>query len=225
MQMMQMNQLKSQMSGKIGGMGMNMQNQMTPQQKMAMMQQQQQQQQMMMMMMQQKQQNPGIVKQQQQQQQQMRMQNMQRPQAPPMGQDPMRGKVPDRGFPPVTSGKVREVKQVPGTEAMLFYCINGVSNSIKINRARPVVTMGRHTEVDVRLDPRDASISRFHATIMTVISDDETTAKFIFKDTSQCGSFINNEKTSECELKDGSKIRLGNSAEFIYFVCKKIFIL
>lgn len=241
MQMMQMMQMKSNGPAQMG-MGMGMQGQMNPQQKMAMMQQQQQQQQQQMMMMQnmqrqQQQQAPMLMR--QPSQQMMMMQGVQR--AMPQMQMPIQvqspraagiggagaggAKAADKGFPQVTSEKVRHVKYVPGTEAMLFYCVGGVSNTIKINRSRPVITMGKHTEVDIRLDARELSISRFHATVMCVISEDETSAKFIFKDTSQYGSFVNNEKTSECELRDGSRIRLGTSPDFIYFVGKKKLLL
>lgn len=209
MQMMQMNQMKPDNPLKMSMPGNGMQNQ-TPQQQQQQQQMMMQQKQQQMMMMQQKQQQMMMM---QQKQQQMMM--MQNPMMMAKQQQMMQQK---KEYPKVTSEKIRQVKPASGTEAMLFYSVNGVNNAIKINRARPVVTMGRHTEVDIRLNPNDTSISRFHATIMTVVSDDETTAKFIFKDTSQFGSFINGEKTSECELRDGSRIRLGTSNVFIYFV-------
>ena len=185
-------------------------------QMMQMMQMKQQQQ--MMQMMQMKQQQQMMLMQRQQQQQMMLMQRQ--PQAVMVQQEPKQNKYIDSPFPDTNPEKVRRVKEVPGTEAELFYYVGGEEYEIKINRMRPVVTMGRHTEVDIRLG-NDTSISRFHATIMTVISDDEKSAKFIFKDTSQYGSYVNDKKVTECELTDGSRIRLGNSLDFIYFISKK----
>jgi phosphoserine phosphatase RsbU/P len=71
---------------------------------------------------------------------------------------------------------------------------------------KPVFTMGRRTETDLRLTGAD--ISRIHAEIIT-----ENGVSTLKDRQSRFGTFINGEKADERVLKSGDEIRLGQSTD------------
>src|SRR5712692_3175731 len=72
--------------------------------------------------------------------------------------------------------------------------------------AKPIFTIGRRSETDLRLSGAD--ISRVHAEIVT-----ENTSSTIRDRASRFGTFVNGERTSERVLANGDHIRLGQSEE------------
>src|SRR5438552_14573017 len=78
---------------------------------------------------------------------------------------------------------------------------------------KPLFTIGRRSETDLRLPGAD--ISRVHAEITL----DNGTCTIRDKQ-SRFGTFINNERTSEKVLAHGDEIRLGQSGdtEIVFFV-------
>lgn len=114
------------------------------------------------------------------------------------------------------SGVRRNVTPKPSTDAYLYYYRDGKLEQCKLSPSKRIITIGRHSDVDVQITKVDQSISRWHATITTTVTGN--TAKFLFKDTSTYGSYVNNTKVSEHELHDRDKIYLGTSEEMLLFI-------
>lgn len=131
--------------------------------------------------------------------------------APPSGYAP----VPPAGMPmpgidgmggvppqpsPAMGGYPPPAPQMGGPVAPSFWVeINGVRHPL----SRPVTSMGRGTDVDLRVD--DPSVSRRHAEIRTgmpsVISDLGSTN----------GIVVDDQHVRQAQLRDGSVIHLGNT--------------
>src|SRR5262245_41919282 len=78
---------------------------------------------------------------------------------------------------------------------------------------KPVVTLGRRTETDVRIP--GAGVSRVHAEIVT-----ENGVHRLRDCASRFGTFVNGERTVDHVLTHGDRIRLGQSddTEIMYLV-------
>src|SRR5205085_9467186 len=78
---------------------------------------------------------------------------------------------------------------------------------------KPLVTLGRRSETDVRVP--GAGVSRVHAEIVT-----ENGVHRLRDCASRFGTFVNGERTNEKVLAHGDKIKLGQSAdtEIIFFI-------
>src|SRR5437868_14491946 len=78
---------------------------------------------------------------------------------------------------------------------------------------KPLFTIGRRTETDLRL--AGADISRVHAEIVT-----ENSACTIRDRASRFGTFVNGDRTAEHVLEHGDQIRFGQSgdAEIMFVV-------
>lgn len=88
--------------------------------------------------------------------------------------------------------------------------LSGELIAVPIPLERPVVTVGRALEADVRVN--DTQVSRLHAQIIT--ENDPATGSISYKLLdlrSRKGTYLNGERVSEAELKDGDKISFGES--------------
>jgi hypothetical protein len=111
--------------------------------------------------------------------------------APPYGaQQPQPGFGAPGGYPPAGA---------PAGPGNCWIEVNGVRHQL----TRPVISLGRGTDVDLRID--DPSVSRRHAEIRvglpSVISDLGSTN----------GIVVDDQHVRQAQLRDGSVIHLGNT--------------
>src|SRR4029079_10850291 len=95
--------------------------------------------------------------------------------------------------------------------ARLLY-FTDAQRPLPYNQDKPLFTIGRRSETDLRLSGAD--VSRVHAEI--VVND----GVFTIRDReSRFGTFVNGERTNERTLAHGDQIRLGQSGdtEIVFF--------
>jgi diguanylate cyclase (GGDEF)-like protein len=102
------------------------------------------------------------------------------------------------------SGSIRQERDL--RPALVF--LTGDLIAVPIPLDREEVILGRALEADVRVN--DSKVSRRHARILTVISQETGDAEYILNDlNSRNGTLLNGQKTNKAVLIHGDKITIG----------------
>jgi pSer/pThr/pTyr-binding forkhead associated (FHA) protein len=120
--------------------------------------------------------------------------------APPPGQggyDPYGQPPPQPGWGP--PGQQPQYAPPPQSQTQCWVEINGARHML----TKPVTTMGRGTDVDLRVD--DPSVSRRHAEIRI------GTPSYVSDLGSTNGIVVDNQHVTQAPLRDGSVIHLGTT--------------
>lgn len=115
----------------------------------------------------------------------------------------------------------RNVVCRPCADAFLFFYRDAELTQFRLSPAKSAITIGRHNDVAVQVSRTEQSVSRWHATIIPTslgVTDGSNATKYVFKDISTYGSFVNGRKVVEQELLDGDKIHLGGMEEGVFFL-------
>ena len=111
--------------------------------------------------------------------------------------------------------------ETTGTTAFLLLPQPEGVTVTKLSAETTDVTLGRHPDCNLQISRDEPSVSRFHAIVKCIPSttDDTKSCKFVIRDTSTCGTVLNNAKLLQpLELEDGDRLFFGAAPFSLFFM-------